>query len=121
MPPRPVWWHCGRVARHYQSDDVGWDAGREGYVDLPKAPTYAPVPKAAGKPQGERYLLSTRGEERVASLLAAGGMIWAVYVASTDYASLLTLRIMPPGPIEVCGLGILAWLHAKWRRSLKSL
>ena len=109
------------MARHYQSDDVGWDAGREGYVDLPKAPIYAPVPKATGKPQGERYLLSIRGEERVSSLLAAGGMIWAVYVASTDYASLLTLRIMPPGPIEVCGLGILAWLHAKWRRSLKSL
>jgi hypothetical protein len=109
------------VARHYQSDDVGWDAGREGYVDLPKAPTYAPVPKTASKPKGERHLLSIRAEERFGSLLAAAGMIWAAYVASVDYASLLQLRIMPPGPIEVCGLGILAWLHAKWRRSLKSL
>jgi len=109
------------VAKHYQSDDVGWDAGREGYLDLPKAPTYAPVGKAASKPKGEPHLLSIRGEERFGSLLAAAGMIWAAYVASTDYASLLTLRIMPPGPIEVCGLGIIAWLHAKWRRSLKSL
>ena len=109
------------MAKHYQSDDVGWDAGREGYVDLPKAPIYAPVPKVGVKPKGESYLLSIRGEERFGSLLAAAGMIWAAYVASVDYTILLTLRIMPPGPIEVCGLGILAWLHAKWRRSLKSL
>jgi len=108
------------VARHYQNDDVGWDAGREGYVDLPTKPTYAAVPKTASKPKGDRHLLSIRAEERFGSLLAAGGMIWAVYVASVDYASLLTLRIMPPGPIEVCGLGIIAWLHAKWRRSVNA-
>lgn len=108
------------MARHYQNDDVGWDAGREGYVDLPKAPIYTPVPKAVNKPNGQRHLLSIRGEERFGSLLAAAGMIWAAYVASVDYTSLLTLRIMPPGPIEVCALGIIAWLHAKWRRSVNA-
>lgn len=108
------------MVRHYQSDDVGWDAGREGYVDLPPTPKYTAVTKAA-KPAGQSSFLSIRTQERFASLIAAAGMIWAVYVATTDYASLLLLQVMPPGPVEVCGLGILLWLHAKWRRSLKSL
>jgi hypothetical protein len=108
------------VSRHYQSDDVGWDAGREGYVDVRPTAKYTPVPKAA-KRAGQSSSLSIGGQERVASLIAAAGMIWGVYVATTDYAALLRLQIMPPGPVEVCGLGILLWLHAKWRRSLKSL
>ena len=53
--------------------------------------------------------------------MAAAGMIWAVYEATVDYAGLWRLQIDPPGPLEVCGLGILLWLHAKWRRSLKPL
>lgn len=109
------------MARHYQSDDVGWDAGREGYLDLPPTPTYAPVPKAARKPPAQSSSLSIRTQERVASLMAAAGMVWGVYVATVDYAGLWRLQIAPPGPLEVCGLGILLWLHAKWRRSLKPL
>jgi hypothetical protein len=30
------------------------------------------------------------------------------------------MQIMPPGPVEVCALGILAWLHAKWRRATRA-
>ncbi len=108
------------MVQHYQNDDVGWDRGREGYVDVPQAAKYTPVAKAA-KPPAPSSSFSIRGQERIASLIAAGGMIWAVYVATSDYDSLLRLQIMPPGPVEVCGLGILLWLHAKWRRSLKSL
>lgn len=108
------------MARHYQSDDVGWDAGRDGYVDVRPTAKYTAFPKTA-RPSGQSNSLSIGAEERVASLIAAAGMIWGVYVATTDYASLLQLQIMPPGPVEVCGLGILLWLHAKWRRSLKSL
>jgi hypothetical protein len=109
------------MARHYQSDDVGWDAGREGYVDLPPTPKYVAVPKAARKPPGQSSFLSIRTQERVSSLMAAAGMIWAIYEATVDYAGLWRLQIDPPGPLEVCGLGILLWLHAKWRRSLKPL
>jgi hypothetical protein len=108
------------MVRHYQSDDVGWDAGREGYVDLRPTAKYTPVPKAP-KPTGQSSFLSIRTQERVSSLIAAAGMIWAVYVATVDYAGLWRMQIAPPGPIEVCGLGILLWLHAKWRRSLKPL
>ena len=65
-------------------------------------------------------IFGIRTEERFGSLVAAGGTIWMVYVATVDYSNLLQLRIMPPGPLEVCAIGVLAWLHAKWRRSIKA-
>jgi hypothetical protein len=105
------------VVKQQKTDYMDWDRRREGYLDLPSPPVYAPVRKPVQKPADQSNLLSIRGEERVASLIAAGGVIWAVYVATVDYSSLWRLHVMPPGPVEVCGLGILAWLHAKWRRS----
>jgi hypothetical protein len=62
---------------------------------------------------------STRTEERIGSLLAGCGVIWTAHAAIVDYAGLWQLRLLPPGPIEVCALGILIWLHAKWRRATK--
>ncbi len=103
-----------------RNDYVDWDSGREGYLNLRPKPTYAPSAKPAVKPTGEGHLLSIRGEEFFGSLIAAAGTVWAVYVATTDYAGLWRLQIMPPGPIEVCVLGVLAWLHAKWRRSVSA-
>jgi hypothetical protein len=59
------------------------------------------------------------GEEWIASLIAAAGVIWAIGVAATSmlpaYAMELTV-----GPLETCAIGILIWLHAKWRRTLKA-
>ena len=103
-----------------QSDYTDWEQGREreGYLALPP-PAYVPVPKPAGKPSGQRYLFSIRAEERCGGLLVAAGAAWATYVATVDYASLWQMQILPPGPVEVCALGILVWLHAKWRRSTK--
>ena len=105
------------MAKPYNTDYIDLDQGREGYVNSPT--NYVAVQKPAKKPQGRKHLLSIRAEERLGSLIAAGGIIWATYVATTDYASLWHMQIMPPGPVEVCTLGILTWLHAKWRRSLK--
>jgi hypothetical protein len=110
------------VTKPHQSDYVGWDQNehvREGYIPAPRTPVYAPVPKPASKPSGQRYLLGIRAEVRVGSLLAGVGAIWATYVATVDYDSLWRMQIMPPGPVEVCALGVLVWLHAKWRRSMK--
>jgi hypothetical protein len=63
--------------------------------------------------------MAIHGEERIASLIAAAGVIWAVSVATTSmlpaYATELTF-----GPIETCALGIIMWLHAKWRSTLES-
>jgi hypothetical protein len=108
---------CGTlrdVVKPYQADYIDWDAGRKDYNNSP--PRQIPVHQPAPKQQG---LLSILGEERLGSLVAAAGTIWAVYVATVDYNSLWRMQIMPPGPVEVCALGVLAWLHAKWRRSTK--
>ena len=104
-----------------RGDYIDWDAGREGYVPTPAAGrghtvyTHKPAPNSAG----QNKLVTIRREERFGSLVAAGGIIWAVYVATQNYDSLWHFDIGRPGPLEVCALGILAWLHAKWRRSLK--
>lgn len=103
------------MVRPYQSDDIDWDRGREGYDNV--RPRQRPVP--ARKNSGS--LLSITAQERLGSLIAAAGTVWAVYVATQDYANLWRMQIMPPGPVEVCALGILAWLHAKWRRSTRVL
>lgn len=108
------------VAKPHQNGYIDWDNGREGYID--SRSKYVPVvevPKPSKKPKGDGNLLGVRGEERLGSLLAAGGTAWLVYVATTDFNNMWQMRIMPPGPIEVCAIGILLWLHAKWRRSIK--
>jgi hypothetical protein len=61
---------------------------------------------------------SIRGEESLGSLVAAGGIIWSVQEATKGLAELWQLKLLPPGPLEVCALGVLIWLHAKWRRSV---
>ncbi len=61
---------------------------------------------------------SIRGEESLGSLIAAGGIIWSVQEATKGLAELWQLKLLPPGPLEICALGILIWLHAKWRRSV---
>jgi hypothetical protein len=109
------------VSKLDHTDYIDWDARREGYVNSPsKFVPVVPVAKASKTASLPRDLVNIRREERFGSLLAAAGTIWAVYVATHDYASLWHMQIMPPGPVEVCGLGILSWLHAKWRRSTRA-
>jgi len=96
-----------------------WDLDREGYLKPPPV-AYAPIHAPARKPAKDGHFLSIHAEVRLGSLIAAAGTIWAVYVATVDYDSLWRLQIMPPGPVEVCAIGILAWLHAKWRRSIRA-
>jgi hypothetical protein len=105
------------VTKPYKSDYIDLDKGRDGYINSPTA--YVPGAKPAAKASGSRHFLSIGAEERVGSLIAAGGTIWAAYVATVDYAGLWRMQIMPPGPVEICLLGVLTWLHAKWRRSMK--
>ena len=69
-----------------------------------------------------RYLVISmvriQTEERLGSLIAAGGLIWAVRQGTQDLATIWKLTVAPPGPLEICAIGILVWLHAKWRRSI---
>lgn len=63
--------------------------------------------------------------ERLGSLMAGGGIVWAVYVA-TEQADLSEFFLesgfrkifLQSGPMEVCALGIILWLWGKWKRSV---
>jgi hypothetical protein len=103
-----------------KKDFIDWDAGREGYQQAPVGyAAGAPTSKSAASVAAENSLAEIRREERLGSLMAAAGMIWTVYVATHNYTNLWRLQFSPPGPLETAALGILIWLHAKWRRSLK--
>ena len=64
--------------------------------------------------------MGTHSEIRIASVVAAAGMIWAVHLATMNYTGIdsFSFARLPSGPLEVCGIGILVWLHAKWRASV---
>ena len=55
-------------------------------------------------------------EERIASLIAAGGLIWFVRLASANYTAVDKL-LLPRDAMYVIAIGVVIWLHAKWRRS----
>jgi hypothetical protein len=109
------------VAKSDQTEYIDWDAGREGYVESRnKYVPVVPIQKSSKPKSASNNLESIRHEEHFGSLVAAAGTIWAIYVATHDYNNLWRLQIAPPGPVEICALGILAWLHAKWRRSTRA-
>ena len=56
---------------------------------------------------------------RIGSLTAAGGIVWAAHVSTAGFVNLQNLFPLPPGPMEVCGLGVIIWLVGKWRGSVK--
>ena len=59
-------------------------------------------------------------ESRIGSLVAAIGVIWATHVSTQDFTTLNNLLPLPAGPLEVCAVGVLIWLHAKWRKSARA-
>jgi len=62
--------------------------------------------------------MDVRFEERMASLVAAGGLIWAAKIAAASYSQMPAVAFPLP-PLEVCFIGVAMWLHAKWRRSVR--
>jgi len=59
-----------------------------------------------------------RTEERIGVLTFWGSVAWAVQIATKDIANFMRL-LLTPGPLELAGVGLLIWLHAKWRRSVR--
>ncbi|HET7440926.1 MAG TPA: hypothetical protein VFJ47_06460 [Terriglobales bacterium] len=72
-----------------------------------------------GKRRAAMRQSNSRTESRLGGLLFGGGLIWAAYAARADYSALWQPGLHTPGPLEVCAIGILMWLHAKWRRSIQ--
>jgi hypothetical protein len=63
------------------------------------------------------WLHRIKTEERLGSLISSAGLMWGTQVLTVDIHDLDSL-MKTPGPLEVCAIGILIWLHAKWRRSV---
>jgi hypothetical protein len=64
-------------------------------------------------------VLGIRTQERVASLVAAGGIIWAVRVVTEDFTVAKLMHPLSLGPLEMCAAGVIFWLIAKWRRAVR--
>lgn len=56
-------------------------------------------------------------EARLGSLISAGGIVWTANLATKNFTSFDNL-LLPAGPLELCAIGVLIWLHAKWRGSV---
>jgi len=96
-----------------------WPAEREGYSDTPRAAYVAVAPSTPATP--ERRGLSIRAESRIGILIMLPGIIWFIYNTLTQpgYLMIASVILPPTGPVGVTGIGILVWLHAKWRHSIR--
>src|SRR5947209_4250507 len=88
-----------------------WPFEREGYSDTPH-PAYASAPAAEVKPAGS----SSRLEAFLGSVMAGSGAVWTAQVITQSGLTPGTLTLHSH-PIELTGLGVLLWLHGKWRKS----
>jgi hypothetical protein len=58
-------------------------------------------------------MLSIRAHERIASLIATGGIVWTVRNVTQDFTVAKLMQPLSFGPLEMCGAGIVLWLIAK--------
>ena len=63
--------------------------------------------------------------ERLGSLTAGAGIVYATYIATKDvpldglWATTSFHKILSEtGPMEACALGITIWIYAKWRKNV---
>jgi hypothetical protein len=103
-------------ARRNTSPDF-WPAERQGYSQANQV-AYVAVPVESPVSR-KRHINLTRLEQHLGSLISVVGLIWGVQVATRDFAAFTRIDLYSPGPLEIVGLGILIWLHAKWRRSVQ--
>jgi hypothetical protein len=93
-----------------RSNREQWPFEREGYDDRP-----AQAHSADRSPNMGAGPFLAVAEERVGSALAGASAIWVAWIGSTAGMSPAAL-VVDPRPVELAGVGILVWLHAKWRR-----
>ncbi len=91
-----------------------WPSEREGYADNLR-PAYA-TPRFTPSPRRRN---SPRTEERIASFIAGVGLCWAAWAVTNNVGAVAHAGVWPPGPLELCAMGVLVWMHAKWRRFAK--
>lgn len=89
------------------------DEEREGYVDQPRV-AYPAIHSRGGERPHRPH---TRAEEGLGAFIASLGAVWAVFETVVQGVNPWHFHLVPPGPPEICTLGILIWLHAKWRHA----
>ena len=64
--------------------------------------------------------------ERLGSLVAGGGVTYATYLGTKDIpmdevwaVSSATRILHENGAMELCALGIIVWIYAKWRKTVE--
>jgi len=82
-----------------------WPYEREGYSDTTNL-------KLRLNAEGRRHS-GLRLEERLGNLLGISGIIWAFYVMTKDANPEQLMQT--PGPLELCAVALLLWMHTKWR------
>jgi len=89
-----------------------WPEERPGY-DKPVPVAYAAVTVyPSPKPKLPLWV-----EEKVSACIALAGLLWSVQALTSPISRIANLTATP-GPLELCGISILIWLHIKWRHSL---
>lgn len=59
--------------------------------------------------------IAPRSEAIIGSLIASGGMIYAVHAITKNFTSWSEVSLPRGGPMEIVALGVVIWLHGKWR------
>ena len=75
-------------------------------------------PLAAGKIEFEPWWKRPVTEARLGLITFGSGLIWTTKVETVQISNILHL-LLTPGPIELSAAGLLIWLHAKWRKSVR--
>jgi len=57
-------------------------------------------------------------EARLGLITFGGGLIWATKVETAQFSNVLHL-LQTRGPLDLSAIGLLIWLHAKWRKSVR--
>jgi hypothetical protein len=57
-------------------------------------------------------------EAQLGLITFGGGAIWATRVETIQISNIIHL-LVTPGPLELSAIGLLVWLHAKWRKSVR--
>src|SRR5215471_14547716 len=91
-----------------------WPYEREGYSDTLQV-AYAAAPMKETEERSHKGRL----EAFLGSLLTGCGAIWAAQVASSSGFSPTALTLNSH-PIELTAVGILIWLHGKYRKTAKA-
>jgi hypothetical protein len=99
------------IPREREGYGVTYGGGR-GYSG-----SYA-APLAVNNVEYEPFWRRIQTEERLGLLTFGGGLIWTTKVETVQISNIFHL-LMTPGPLELSAIGLLIWIHAKWRRSVR--